>query len=338
MNDRYPGFDNGDHSYYGPHDQEHFRSPGTGGSYRGSSSARDYAAAGYRGGERDRSDRGDRGYRGGYDSRGAYGGRDEGRGYDGGYGGFTGSYRPDDRSDDRGYGARGGDRQDRYRDEGRSRGGGGRRPEGYGSHDDRGFLARAGDEVRSWFGDEEAERRREYDMRQDEERMRRERFEDSQRDDHYRSWRNERVSELDRDYDEYRNEHRQRFQSEFTNWRTERQGQRDSLGRVTEHMEVVGSDGGHVGTVDKVRGDRIVLTKNDTDAGGHHHSIPSRWIQTVDDKVTIRKTADEAKAAWKDEERGAMFGSDDDKRGSHRDRGNDWSSDHNLNKSFSGTY
>src|SRR3954469_24412873 len=31
--------------------------------------------------------------------------------------------------------------------------------------DDRGFLDRAGDEVRSWFGDDEAQRRREEDER-----------------------------------------------------------------------------------------------------------------------------------------------------------------------------
>ncbi len=40
---------------------------------------------------------------------------------------------------------------------------------GRGSRDydeDRGFLDRAGDEVRSWFGDEDAERRRDRDMRQ----------------------------------------------------------------------------------------------------------------------------------------------------------------------------
>ena len=37
-----------------------------------------------------------------------------------------------------------------------------------GGSDDRGFFERAGDEVRSWFGDEEAERRRERDIRRDE--------------------------------------------------------------------------------------------------------------------------------------------------------------------------
>ena len=77
-------------------------------------------------------------------------------------------------------------------------------------------------------------------------------------------------------------------------------------------MEVVGSDGVHVGIVDKVRGDRIILTKSDTDAKDHHHSIPSRWIDRIDDRVILEKTADQAKAAWRDEDgRQALFGGDD---------------------------
>lgn len=39
-----------------------------------------------------------------------------------------------------------------------------RRERGY-RRDDRGFIDRAGDEVRSWFGDDEAERRRQFDER-----------------------------------------------------------------------------------------------------------------------------------------------------------------------------
>lgn len=191
--------------------------------------------------------------------------------------------------------------------------------------DDRGFFERAGDEVRSWFGDEEAERRRERDARRD--------HYGYGRDDDYHSWRRSQIEALDRDYDEYRRENRTRFENEFGTWRNERQNQRGALGRVTEHMEVVGSDGAHVGTVDKVRGDRIVLTKRDNDAGGRHHSIPSRWISSVDDKVTIAKTADEAHAHWRDEERNqALFG--DDNAGEGRDVG----TSHNLNRSFSGTY
>lgn len=200
--------------------------------------------------------------------------------------------------------------------------------------EDRGFLDRAGDEVRAWFGDEEAERRRERDQRYDDRIGRGERARGAAGDDHYHTWRRQRIAELDRDYDEYRRENSQRFHNEFTSWRTERQGQRDSLQRVNEHMEVVGSDGSHVGTVDKIRGDRILLTKSDSDAGGHHHSIPSRWIQSVDDRVVLRKSAAEAQAHWRDEERsGALFG--DGGRDEDRD---DWSTGRNLNRSFSGTY
>ncbi len=199
------------------------------------------------------------------------------------------------------------------------RGGGPRRPQR-----DRDFFERAGDEVRSWFGDEDAERRRELDQREDERRAR------MASDDHYRSWRRERIAELDRDYDEYRRENAERFHNEFSSWRTDRQGQRDGLSRVTENMEVVGSDGERIGAVDKVRGDRILLNRNDPDSGGHHHSIPSRWIQSVGDTVTLRKTAEQAKAHWKDEERqGALFGDRE---------GEDTTGPHMLNRSFSGTY
>jgi hypothetical protein len=288
MDDRY---DNP--RYFGPYDQYQAGTPRETGDHY--SSARDYAAAGELG-------RG-RGYRTGYGGQGPNYGNDWDRG--------TRSYRPergnwDSPRYDRG--AYGRDRGDPDR--------------GY-NPQDRGFFERAGDEVRSWFGDNEAERRREADMRYDARQAQ------AQSDDHYNSWRRDRIAELDSDYAEYRRENAQRFHNEFNNWRTDRQGQRDGLRRVNEHMEVVGSDGEHVGTVDKVRGDRILLTKNDSDAGGHHHSIPSRWIQSVDDKVVLRKSAAEAQAAWKDEERGALFGGSDDQ---------DWNRDRNLNRSFSGTY
>jgi hypothetical protein len=68
---------------------------------------------------------------------------------------------------------------------------------------------------------------------------------------------------------------------------------------VREHMEVIGSDGMHVGTVDMLRDDRIILTKNDPDSGGLHHSIPCFWIRSVDARqVTLEKTAAEVHAAW----------------------------------------
>ena len=308
--------------------------------------ARDYGHQGY--GRQGYDQRGE--YRGG--SRQDFGGRynegryGEGRSGDYGYRNERDqgreSYRSGDRDQgyrtasygdsSRGYGYTGDrygrdDRQGRYEqgryDQGRyeqgrgqdrrpqSGGDYGRQPQGY-DYEDRGFFARAGDEVRSWFGDEEAERRREADAQYDE------RYYAAQ-DRDYDSWRSGQIAALDRDYDEYRSENRTKFHNEFNSWRTEREGQRGLLGKVTEHQEVVGSDGSHVGTVDKVRGDRILLTKNDKDAGGQHHSIPSRWLKSVEDKVTLTKTAEEAKAQWREEENArAMFGDRTNDQGSNR--------------------
>jgi hypothetical protein len=151
----------------------------------------------------------------------------------------------------------------------------------------------------------------------------------SEHDPHYSEWRRRQIESLDRDYDEYRRENASRFESEFGSWRERRGEQRQSMGRVREHMEVVGSDGQHVGTVDKVRGDRIILTKSDPNAGGHHHSIPCSWLESVDDKVTISKTAEQAMNAWRDEERNrALF--------ERHDSGTE--GPHILDRSFSGTY
>lgn len=289
------------------------------------------------------------------------------------YGGYSpdrndrdyGSYGGRGRATSYGYGSRD-YRGDRFDDRPDDRRFGGRE-----DPNDRGFFDRAGDEVRSWFGDEEAERRRREDAVYDErhrsygsgdynygrngrsdyyagglgfgdflgfgayddrsaDRGQRDRSRHAG-DPNYHSWRNRQIDALDRDYDEYRREHQSRFDSEFHGWRQNRQGQRDQLGKVQEHQEVVGSDGAHVGTVDHVRGDHIRLTKQDSAAHGHHHGIPSSWIQSVDDKVTLNRTADQAKQHWRDEERnsqGGLFGRDrDDDRGGV-----------NLNRSFSGTY
>ena len=297
-------------------------------------SVRDYAAAG-RGGDRpygqreyghDRYDQRERMS----DDR-SRGGGDE---YRGSYAGDGRRFAETDRDDDRG--GYGGDR-DRMRMGGRD--------------DDRGFLARAGDEVRSWFGDDDAERRRDRaggsieNGRRVQGNWSGDPVHDH-RDRHYHSWRESQIAALDRDYDEYRREHQSKFENEFASWRTGRQTQRQMLEAVDEHQEVVGSDGEHVGTVDKVRGDRIILTKNDPDAGGHHHSIPSSWLRSVENgRVMLSKSADEAKRAWRDEERqgeqqrGAMFGQDDrEERRGQAGEGDRQGGPGMLNRSFSGTY
>jgi hypothetical protein len=286
------------------------------------------------------------------------------------------------------------DRYDRER-------GAGRYDRNAGYDEDRGFFDRAADEVRSWFGDDEAERRRDRDERYDQRyerqaaqnsgygrydegrsqgsrrpdsgryeqprpdaraygreggrgyvpqaRYDRERGQDyggrgqsdlygspgyaqsgrqssRQGGDHdhdahgdYRSWRDRQVNQFDRDYEEYRQQQRSRFHGEFDSWRQGRQQQRDLAQQVKEHQEVVGSDGAHLGTVDHVRGDQLKLAKKDDNAGGKHHYVPSSWISSVDAKVTLNRTADDARRHWREE-------SENDDHST------------NLNRAFSGTY
>ena len=268
---------------------------------------------------------------------------------------------------------------------------------------DRGFFERAGDEVASWFGDDDAERRRREDMRnrgdddswgrqrifgEDEnsrfDRQARYRDEGYRRpytgrsfgrrpsggdndryrpmtgdygrsssrdwdedrrssftgmastsgssqlhDPHYSEWRRRQVDALDRDYDEYRRENQSRFENDFSNWRTTRQGKRQLLGNVREQMSVVGSDDEQVGTVDCVRGDRIVLTKGDSE-DGRHHAISCSQVDRVEaDRVILDQPASEAKRRFMNEDRSRGFFRDDD----DRDNG-----PHILNRAFSGTY
>lgn len=62
--------------------------------------------------------------------------------------------------------------------------------------------------------------------------------------------------------------------------------------QIKEHAEIISADGLHVGTVDRVEGSRIKLTKKDSGAGheGHHHFIDLDLVESVDDN-RVRLTA-----------------------------------------------
>ena len=264
--------------------------------------------------------------------------------------------------------------------------------------DDRGFFDRAGDEIASWFGDEEAERRRREDYRNrgDDDGWRRPRafmsdddysrydrqskFRDEGyrrpytgrfqgrssfggedrfdrgfpperggsrergmperrreftgmasgvHDPHYSEWRRRQIDALDRDYDDYRRENQSRFENEFSGWRQQREGKRQLLGQVREHMSVVGSDEQEIGKVDHVRRDHITLTRDDSEDGRHHEISCARVDRVEGDRVILDQTAEEAKRHFQ------MASSD---RGFFRDEDEDERGPHILNRSFSGTY
>jgi hypothetical protein len=95
-------------------------------------------------------------------------------------------------------------------------------------------------------------------------------------------------------------------------------------------MEVVGNDDQHIGKVDRVAGDRIILAKSDPDSGGAHHSLSCSDIDRVEgDKLILDCSAEQAKQRWRDESRSrALFERED--QGEMGPRA--------LNRSFEGTY
>ena len=245
---------------------------------------------------------------------------------------------------------------------------------------DRDFFERASDEIRSWFGDERAERRRQMDERAglsgrgyvnqsysfedspqgyrrpyDERSYNRtfesndsydydraytqNRFDRGQTqgeftnrgsfDDDYNNWRSQQIDQLDRDYAEWRSENARRFDDEFTNWRSDRMTKREMMRAIPEHAEVIDCEGTHVGTIDCVKGDRMILTKNDSD-DGHHHSLTCRHLDTLDgNKVMLNVTAEQARNEWRDEDRSRSLGEkfDQGETGSRM-----------LNRNFADTY
>ncbi len=74
-----------------------------------------------------------------------------------------------------------------------------------------------------------------------------------------------------------------------------------SATEIREHMEVVGSDGKHVGRVDHVKGDEIELAKLDLSTMGKHRLVPLTWVESVDDKVHLGMPHDEAERRWMSE-------------------------------------
>ncbi|WP_298192323.1 DUF2171 domain-containing protein [Novosphingobium sp.] len=78
----------------------------------------------------------------------------------------------------------------------------------------------------------------------------------------------------------------------------------DIAAQIREHMEVIGADGVHVGTVDHVDGDRIKLSKKDSSSGitdetheGHHHYLSLGLVAAVEgDTVRLSANGDVAYA------------------------------------------
>lgn len=77
------------------------------------------------------------------------------------------------------------------------------------------------------------------------------------------------------------------------------------LSQIKEHMEVIGADGVHLGTVDTVEGDRIKLIKADSGShSDHHHYLSGALVAEVEgNQVRLSANADNA-ALLEEEEAG----------------------------------
>jgi hypothetical protein len=74
---------------------------------------------------------------------------------------------------------------------------------------------------------------------------------------------------------------------------------------IKPHMEVIGADGVHIGTVDRIVGGRIKLAKADSGEGrhkGHHHFIDLGFVADVEGQK-VRLSANAAVAVTLEQER-----------------------------------
>jgi len=75
--------------------------------------------------------------------------------------------------------------------------------------------------------------------------------------------------------------------------------------RIKKNMEVIGADGVHIGTVDRIIAGRIRLTKNDSGEGrhkGHHHYVDLGLVADIEGQ-TVRLSAVAATAVTFEEEK-----------------------------------
>lgn len=76
---------------------------------------------------------------------------------------------------------------------------------------------------------------------------------------------------------------------------------------IREHMDVIGADGVHLGTVDRIEDNRIKLIRADSGMGHekHHHYIPRGLVAEVEgDKVRLSARGDVVADLFEQEESG----------------------------------
>lgn len=79
------------------------------------------------------------------------------------------------------------------------------------------------------------------------------------------------------------------------------QNKSSSIYDIKPHAEVVGSDGAHIGTVDRVEYGEIKLTRKDS-LDGQHHFVATEAVEKISgDKVFLSQTAAQTRQTWRTE-------------------------------------
>ncbi len=77
------------------------------------------------------------------------------------------------------------------------------------------------------------------------------------------------------------------------------------LSQIREHMQIIGADGVHIGTVDRVEGDRIKMTRTDSGShSDHHHYISGGLVAAVEGDAVRLSAAGDAAVLLEEEEGG----------------------------------
>ena len=70
---------------------------------------------------------------------------------------------------------------------------------------------------------------------------------------------------------------------------------------IREHLPVIAACGRRIGTVDRVEGGSIKLTRSAPAAHGEHRFIPLDWVESVSENVRLNKNGDEVEQEWQEE-------------------------------------
>lgn len=74
------------------------------------------------------------------------------------------------------------------------------------------------------------------------------------------------------------------------------------VSQIREHMEVLGSDGERVGTVDRLDGDDMIKLAHTDSPDGKPHYLAVDLVDRIDEHIHLSVTAEEAVAEWEDED------------------------------------